>query len=255
MDATPHATETATSTRPQPYTKDQAKAHDANLAEAVKAQRAAESRLETAEYTAHRIAGDRRITKGRGQQMWTMSLDEVKATLQSKAQTDGHAAAATALQDLAEKESAYREARGVVFDLETVWREHGCWSRFYLVPGGHIHSSTGCHTLRLRTRVGWLPELSGDTEAEAVAAQGPLLCSVCWPTALAEWTVGAEKPVNPKECPGSKRYVPNANLRLYSPRGECPKCGQYVSVTKLGNARAHDRPETPDDTTTEGTQK
>lgn len=251
MTTTPQDPETTTGATPQPYTKDQAKAHDAAVAEALKAESAAASGVDAAEYTAHQVAGDRRVTKGRREQVWTMSLADVKVALQAKAETDGGAAAARALEELAAKQAAYREARGVVNDLETVWREHGRWSRFYLVPGGHIHSSTGCHTLRLRTRVGWLPELSGETEAEAVATQGPLLCSICFESAPLEWTVGVQKPVNPKECPGSKKYVPNVNLRRYSPRGECPECGQWVSVTKLSKARVHDRPEAPDpDTTT-----
>jgi hypothetical protein len=67
------------------------------------------------------------------------------------------------------------------------------WSRFFLVTSskGHIHSSMDCSTCRHTTRYGWLPELSGKTEAEAVESQGPALCSVCFPSAPVEWT--AEK--------------------------------------------------------------
>lgn len=64
------------------------------------------------------------------------------------------------------------------------------WSRFFLVTSskGHIHSSMGCSTCRPSTRYGWLPELSGKAEAEAVAECGPALCTVCFPTAPLEWT-------------------------------------------------------------------
>lgn len=64
------------------------------------------------------------------------------------------------------------------------------WNRFFLVPGGHIHSSQGCFTLRPTTQIGWLPQLSGLTEADAVAAHGTVLCSHCFPSAPVEWTVG-----------------------------------------------------------------
>ena len=66
------------------------------------------------------------------------------------------------------------------------------WSRFFLVTSsaGHIHSSMHCSTCRPTTTYGWLPELSDSTEAEAVAAHGQTLCSVCFPSAPVEWTTG-----------------------------------------------------------------
>ncbi len=64
------------------------------------------------------------------------------------------------------------------------------WSRFFLVTSskGHIHSSMSCSTCRMSTTYGWLPHLSDHTEADAVEALGPSLCSVCYPTAPLEWT-------------------------------------------------------------------
>lgn len=59
------------------------------------------------------------------------------------------------------------------------------WSRFFLVTSsaGHVHSSTGCHTCRDTTTYGWMPELSGKGEIEAVAELGTVLCSACFPSA------------------------------------------------------------------------
>jgi hypothetical protein len=65
------------------------------------------------------------------------------------------------------------------------------WSRFFLVTSsdGHIHSSMSCQTCRPRTTYGWLPNMSGLSEAAAMAAltelgPGPsALCSVCFPNA------------------------------------------------------------------------
>lgn len=66
------------------------------------------------------------------------------------------------------------------------------WSRFFLVTSsaGHVHSSMHCSTCRPETRFGWLPELSGQSEAEAVKDLGPTLCTVCFPTAPVKWTEG-----------------------------------------------------------------
>lgn len=74
---------------------------------------------------------------------------------------------------------------GTVRKLEELYTG---WSRFFLVTSsnGHVHSSMHCSTCRPTTTYGWLPELSGSTEAEAVADLGSNLCSVCFPTAPVE---------------------------------------------------------------------
>lgn len=66
------------------------------------------------------------------------------------------------------------------------------WSRFFLVTSsaGHVHSSTYCHTCKPTTTYGWLPELSGKSEEEAVTALGTVLCSVCFPSAPIAHTGG-----------------------------------------------------------------
>jgi hypothetical protein len=66
------------------------------------------------------------------------------------------------------------------------------WSRFWLVVSsvGHIHSTTACTTCFVTTEFALLPELSGSTEAEAVAGYGAVLCTVCFPSAPVEWTGG-----------------------------------------------------------------
>lgn len=75
--------------------------------------------------------------------------------------------------------------------LEDVYLDHR-WSRFFLVTSsaGHVHSSMYCHTCKPTTTYGWLPELSGKSEEEAVAALGTVLCSVCFPSAPVAHTGG-----------------------------------------------------------------
>lgn len=78
-----------------------------------------------------------------------------------------------------------------ISELQKVWADNGRWSRFYLVTSsaGHIHSSMDCSTCRPTTEFAWLPTVSGLTEVEAVAEHGPTLCSVCFPSAPASWTL------------------------------------------------------------------
>lgn len=250
---------TTTATTAGTYTKAQAKAHDAKLAEATNALRAAMDREDNAANDIHRAAGDKTgYYRGRRRATWGLTLDEAIATARRVAdgqvdELDNRAAwnlrnapqrASAALQAYETARSQVSAARATVEALDQVWRDHGRWSRFFIVPGGHIHSSTACHTLHITTQIGWLPELSGESEAEAVAAYGTVLCSQphCFPTAPVEWTTKTAKPLDPDQCPGSTHYVPDANLRLCSPRGTCPQCGHTVSVTSRGNARKHKRP-------------
>ncbi|MBT4072342.1 MAG: hypothetical protein HOE75_01470 [Chloroflexi bacterium] len=74
---------------------------------------------------------------------------------------------------------------------ESAENEYDGWSRFFAVPGGHIHSSMNCSTCnrvtnqsgQTFTAFAWLPALSGLTAADAIAAHGHALCSVCFPNA------------------------------------------------------------------------
>lgn len=119
------------------------------------------------------------------------------------------------------------------------------WSRFFLVTssaGGHIHKDTSCGTTRARTTFAWLPELSGLTEKDAVEAHGAILCSVCFPTAPVEWTVG-NAPEKPR-CPGTGTadYDETTYRRNgWSGNGYavCNHCNTSQTVTKSLVLRAH----------------
>jgi hypothetical protein len=66
--------------------------------------------------------------------------------------------------------------------LEAIYRANP-WTRFFLVPGGHLHSSRRCSSLRWNTTVYWLPEYSGKSEAEIVALAGEKAGTCCYPSA------------------------------------------------------------------------
>lgn len=118
------------------------------------------------------------------------------------------------------------------------------WPRFFLVQnvGGHIHRSMSCVTTFPTTRWSWLPGLSGLGEDAAVAEQGPRLCSVCFPSAPVEWTLGLPAKVDPNRCPGSGQQGLNQNFRYHTPRGTCPVCGEYVAISTTGKLRPHKTP-------------
>lgn len=65
------------------------------------------------------------------------------------------------------------------------FKARGGWSRFYLVDnaGGHVHSSMGCSTCYPTTEFIWLPEESGQDEAEIVVKANEQACTVCFPSA------------------------------------------------------------------------
>lgn len=113
------------------------------------------------------------------------------------------------------------------------------WTRFFLVTSssnGHIHSSMSCSTCRMTTEFTWLPELSGKTEADAVAAHGPLLCSVCFPSAPVEWTAG--KPADNGYCTGSADPTSKPRTMGYSRYQRCT-CGYVAVVNANGSLRKH----------------
>ena len=79
-------------------------------------------------------------------------------------------------------------------ELRAIYAEHQ-WSRFFLVviSNGHIHSTMGCGTCFPTTQFRWVTSLSGQTEAEAVAELGEILCSICYPSAPSAWTDGESR--------------------------------------------------------------
>lgn len=92
--------------------------------------------------------------------------------------------------------------------LHEVYDENGGWTRFFLVnnSGGHVHKDTSCSTCFVTTEYQWLTELSGLTEAEAVAAYGEILCSVCFPSAPVAWTTGESKAtIEAREAKAAKK--------------------------------------------------
>lgn len=111
------------------------------------------------------------------------------------------------------------------------------WSRFFIVTSsnGHIHSSMYCSTCRPTTGFGWLSELSGLTEVDAVAAHGPLLCTVCFPLAPIEWTIGRPKATYCIGTPDPGSEPRRVGMNTYR---RCT-CGYTAIVNANGTLRKH----------------
>lgn len=123
-------------------------------------------------------------------------------------------------------------------------RESRPWSRFFLVPDGHIHSSMGCRTCnrgKYATRFTWLPQYSGRTMADMITdldARGRdrshILCSVCFPDAPPSWLVRLP---DTDRCPGV--HPIHDNRRHYGRLGICSECMTWQPVTSTGKVRKH----------------
>ncbi len=77
---------------------------------------------------------------------------------------------------------AISETQQRISALEDVHRVYG-WSRAFIVSGGHVHSSTNCHTCFTTTVFYGVPQCSGMDEVEIVELAGERACTVCYPTA------------------------------------------------------------------------
>ena len=64
------------------------------------------------------------------------------------------------------------------------------WTRAFVVPEGHVHSSMNCSTCRATTEFGWVTSMSGKTEAEIIEAAGSRACTVCYPNAPVDAPAG-----------------------------------------------------------------
>ena len=132
-------------------------------------------------------------------------------------------------------------------EMDSIFASRGGWSRFWLVPDGHIHSSRECSTCFPTTKLSLLAPMSGKTSKEAVKEHGPLLCSVCFPDAPVEWATGPAKAVSPDRCDGALRRrfdYEAATTRIGYVSGNsavCTLCGNKVTLTRSNSLRTHDR--------------
>lgn len=224
---------------------------DTKYAERQGAYERAKARAASSLNELHIYVGDDGVSERVGRRIvrsWKLSNGEALNRARSGAFTPAYNAApgARALASYDEHRTAAREAAEELDAMDAAFRARGGWSRFWLVRGGHIHSSMQCSTCNKNgqaTEFGWLPALSGRAEADAVAEHGALLCTVCFPSAPVEWTNGREVAAAERaasQCEGSRKPPARREgispLRRYQP---CSACGTLQSVTSTGLIRAH----------------
>jgi hypothetical protein len=190
----------------------------------------------------HRMAGDKQRYVGRTR-TWGMSNKDAYALLQDRLALSLLApyevpAAERAMERLASVDLDIDANRSAIAEQDAIFEKAGGWARFFVVRGGHIHADLSYFRCSRTptTDHGWNPSLSGATEAEAVAELGPSMCTICFPSAPVEWTVGKPKPAR---CAGSGTYV--RSDRRWAP---CGTCGENVTKTPSGYLRAHKPAET-----------
>jgi hypothetical protein len=116
----------------------------------------------------------------------------------------------------------------------------GGWTRYILVPGGHLHHYAGCPSLHPgRTQIVLLCEASGKTDEQVVETYNYTACTKCFPDA----PVVPQSTLKPGECEGSRTYRYNretARLGFYSGNSAtCDCCGQRITVTTSNKLRGH----------------
>jgi hypothetical protein len=124
------------------------------------------------------------------------------------------------------------------------------WTRYIVVPGGHLHVRT-CHTLTPgRTMVGQVAEASGLTPDEVVAKYDETACTHCFPDAP---VADKKTPAEEGFCEHSGEYVADRLVeagkldagwfnRYVKPRVRC-ECGWAGAITAGGKLRKHKAPE------------
>lgn len=111
-------------------------------------------------------------------------------------------------------------------ELNDIYDTHP-WNRAFLVTNsnGHIHRERSCATCYLDTQFFWVVEYSGADELEIVKAAGEMACTVCYPSAPAEFlnkpttivsTEQAEKKVA-REARDNKRLAKIAKEQANAP--------------------------------------
>lgn len=209
---------------------------DTELADLYRRDGVARAALDRSRRDLYRALGNR-VTGSRAS--FTLTAEDV-AGLRARVESDPMFRYGSVLESFDKATAALAEIAAEEAPLHAEYARRP-WSRFFLVQGGHIHSSMHCSTCNRNGKLTafiWLPELSGQTEAEAVAAQGAVLCTTCYPSAPLSWTDFYEREAERKAaeyCPGSGTTDwKDGNVRTgyYSGNGGyCAHCGGWAGTT------------------------
>lgn len=194
--------------------------------------------------TAHRLNGERAVYRGR-QRVWEKSAEETLNELALKLADEQLKRwdvkdATECITSVAELDKKLAATRSEIDALNTEYDSRP-WSRFVSVKDGHVHSGTRCigGTIGITTQIGWHPELSGKSEADAVDLLGERLCSHCFPSAPVAWTVGTKPKTERCEGSGKQEVHGTVNVKRMKVTGKCTGCATMQPLTQHGVVRAH----------------
>lgn len=193
-----------------------------------------------------RFTGTRGTRRGQWPTTTAQAIVKLVNKVADPAYTEAGPWTPSAIKALEAYDAAVARRAAVLAEMAPLEAEYDSrpWSRFFTVPGGHIHSSMNCSTCnrgQYATEFGWNPELSGQSEGQAVAAKGPALCTVCFPSAPVEWTAGIKK----NHCEGSAKSPVKGSVKRWgmSAYGTCTGCDTRQTVTQFGVIRRHPQAE------------
>lgn len=146
------------------------------------------------------------------------------------------------LIEMLERHSATSRA---VVALDKVYRLFG-WTRYYLVPDGHIHGTQFCSTFdrgEFATDVRWLPQESGRTAEDMINEYTTAMCTVCFPDAPAApaYTEAIRKTEADKQAARDERAAKRQAAADATPKGDDGqplKVGLDTPKTLLGARNA-----------------
>jgi hypothetical protein len=213
----------------------------------------AEDALESAVISVRRALGQRAQTWGRGASKVTEwpgskaeAVDQLRAMGDAYIGGGQYANKVIARYDaaVAALEANLAEQR----PLNDEFARRGGWTQFFAVEGGHIHRSRHCSTCNRgqnRTKFGWLVDMSGMDETQALtmlAEQACTLCTVCFPNAPIVPTVAV-----PTHCLGSGKPPVTGTARRAgrSIYGDCTACPDRLVLTMDGWVRKHKAKDVP----------
>lgn len=178
-------------TNPETFTREQAKAADQELYDAMLVVADKKARLASAFDSVHYAVSDERNRRFDPRSGWKLSDEQaiVKAQERIAAKAFRSNEGESALDRLTQAGVELDQAKAAQ-TLADKWADHGRWNRYAVVPGGHIHTKMGCFTLKWNTDVRWAYPVSGDSVEEAIETYGEALCTHCFPDAPVAATLG-----------------------------------------------------------------
>lgn len=177
-------------TNPETFTREQAKAADQELYDAMLVVADKKARLASAFDSVHYAVSDERNRRFDPRSGWKLSDEQaiVKAQERIAAKAFRSNEGESALDRLTQAGVELDQAKAAQA-LADKWADHGRWNRYAIVPGGHIHTQMGCFTLKWNTDVRWAYPISGDSVDEAISTYGEALCTHCFPEAPVATTI------------------------------------------------------------------